>query len=90
MEPAWNYLDAGIDGEGQAMSDQYRPLWWRPWLDDTLLRLSDLHPDDRAAPEPSEGAPGPAGDVQGYMLDAADPEKMPPPKSPRMSRRQHR
>ena len=46
------------------MSSEYRPLWWRPWLDLPALPATDAEAPDVTgfqmpeAPEPSEAATG--------------------------------
>jgi hypothetical protein len=57
------------------MANQYRPIWWRPWLETGPLLRSDLQPAD-SAPPPEEPL-APEDDVRGDLFDTTPPEEVP-------------
>jgi hypothetical protein len=65
------------------MSDQYKPLWWRPWLDG-VTTVADS--PDRAEPTTLRPDNPDAADVTGYALPADAPPQ-PTPSRQRAGRR---
>jgi hypothetical protein len=65
------------------MTEPYRPLWWRPWLEAGLYLPERVTPSSSARPAspdqpPPTESPEASDDVQGYLLGTSPSPEQPP------------